>query len=76
MTFNILAVDGIANEGIELLRKTFNVEVRDKISHEELLEIIPKFDALIVRSASKVSSDVLERATNLKIIGRSAGLSS
>ena len=69
-TFNILAVDGIANEGIDLLRKTFGVEVRDKISHEELLEIIPKFDALIVRSASKVSFDVLERAANLKIIGR------
>ncbi len=69
-TFNILAVDGIANEGIDLLRKNFNVEVRDKISHEELLEIIPKFDALIVRSASKVTADVLERATNLKIIGR------
>lgn len=69
-TFNILAVDGIANEGIDLLRKTFDVEVRDKISHEELLEIIPKFDALIVRSASKVSADVLERAANLKIIGR------
>ncbi|MBQ6006825.1 MAG: phosphoglycerate dehydrogenase [Selenomonadaceae bacterium] len=69
-TFNILAADGIANEGIEQLRKTFNVEVRDKISHEELLEIIPKFDALIVRSASKVTADVLERGTNLKIIGR------
>ena len=69
-TFNILAADGIANEGIELLRKNFDVEVRDKISHEELLEIIPKFNALIVRSASKVSADVLERATNLKIIGR------
>ena len=68
--FNILAVDGIANEGIDLLRKTFDVEVRDKISHEELLELIPKFDALIVRSASKVSADVLERAVNLKIIGR------
>lgn len=68
--FNILAADGIANEGIELLRKNFNVEVRDKISHEELLEVIPKFDALIVRSASKVSADVLERGTNLKIIGR------
>ena len=40
--FNILAVDGIANEGIDLLRKTFDVEVRDKISHEELLETIPK----------------------------------
>ena len=69
-TFNILAVDGIANEGIDLLRKSFNVEVRDKISHEELLEVIPKFDALIVRSASKVTADVLERAENLKIIGR------
>ncbi|MBQ7493866.1 MAG: phosphoglycerate dehydrogenase, partial [Selenomonadaceae bacterium] len=69
-TFNILAVDGIANEGIELLKKNFSVEIRDKISHEELLEIIPQFDALIVRSASKITADVLERAQNLKIIGR------
>ena len=59
--FKILAADGIANEGIELLRKNFNVEVRDKISHDELLEIIPQFDALIVRSASKVTADVLRR---------------
>ena len=68
--FHILAADGIANEGIELLRKTVDVEIRDKISHEELLEIIPQFDALIVRSASKVTADVLERAAKLKIIGR------
>ena len=68
--YKILAADGIANEGIELLRKNFDVEIRDKISHEELLEIIPQFDALIVRSASKVTADVLERAAKLKIIGR------
>jgi len=68
--FKILAADGIANEGIDLLRKNFAVEVRDKISHDELLEIIPQFDALIVRSASKVTADILERGTNLKIIGR------
>ena len=67
---HILAADGIAREGIEQLKKNFDVEVRDKISHEELLEIIPQFDALIVRSASKVTADVLERAKNLKIIGR------
>ena len=67
---HILAADGIAREGIEQLKKNFDVEVRDKISHEELLEIIPKFDALIVRSASKVTADVLEHAKNLKIIGR------
>ena len=68
--FNILAADGIAGEGIELLKQNFNVEVRDKLSAEELLEIIPKFDALIVRSASKVTAEVLDRAENLKIIGR------
>lgn len=68
--YNILAVDGIAAEGLEILRKNFNVEVHDKISAEELLEIIPKFDALIVRSASKVTAEVLSRAENLKIIGR------
>ena len=68
--FNVLAADGIAGEGIEILKKNFNVEVRDKISHDELLEIIPQFDALIVRSASKVTEDVLNRAEKLKIIGR------
>ena len=68
--YNILAADGIAGEGIELLKKDFNVEVRDKLSHEELLEIIPNFDGLIVRSASKVTADVLDRAEKLKIIGR------
>lgn len=68
--YNILAADGIAEEGIEILKKNFNVEVRDKLSAEELFEIIPKFDALIVRSASKVTAEVLDRAKNLKIIGR------
>ncbi len=68
--YNILAADGIAAEGLEILRKNFNVEVRDKLSAEELLEIIPQFDALIVRSASKVTAEVLSRAEKLKIIGR------
>lgn len=68
--YNILAADGIADEGIEILKKKFNVEVRDKLSHEELLEIIPQFDGLIVRSASKVTAEVLDRAEKLKIIGR------
>ena len=68
--YNILAVDGIAGEGIELLKNNFNVEVHDKISADELLEIIPNFDALIVRSASKVTAEVLDKAKNLKIIGR------
>ena len=66
----ILAADGISEKGIELLKSDFEVDVRDKLSHEELLEIIGNYDALMVRSASKVTADVIERATNLKIIGR------
>ena len=65
----ILAADGISPEGIELLAD-YEVDVRDKISHEELIEVIGGYDALMVRSASKVSADVLERADRLKIIGR------
>ena len=65
----ILAADGISPEGIGLLAE-YEVDVRDKIAHEELVEIIGDYDALMVRSASKVSADVLARADKLKIIGR------
>ena len=53
----VLAADGISPKGIELLQKEFEVDVRDKISAEELLEIIPQYDALMVRSASKVTAN-------------------
>ncbi|MCR5438764.1 MAG: phosphoglycerate dehydrogenase [Selenomonas sp.] len=66
----VLAADGISPKGIELLKKEFEVDVKDKISAEELLEIIPEYDALMVRSASKVTAEVIARAKNLKIIGR------
>lgn len=68
----ILAADGIAQEGIDLLSKEldFEVVVKEKISHEELLECIGEYDALMVRSASKVTPDVIEKAGKLKIIGR------
>ena len=66
----ILAVDGISEKGIELLGDEFVVTVKDKISAEELLSIISEYDALMVRSASKVTAEVIERADKLKIIGR------
>ena len=66
----ILAADGISPKGIELLQSEFEVDVRDKISAEELLEVIGEYDALMVRSASKVTAEVIARADKLKIIGR------
>ena len=69
-SMKILAADGISPRGIELLKKKYEVDVKDKLSAEELLDIIPAYDALMVRSASKVTAEVIERAKNLKIIGR------
>ena len=66
----ILAADGISEKGIDLLKDEFIVDVRDKLTADELLAIIGDYDGLMVRSASKVTAEVIERATNLKIIGR------
>jgi len=51
------------------LEKKFEVTDQEP-SPEELLEMIPHFDALIVRSRTKVTRDVMERGKNLKVIGR------
>lgn len=70
--YRVLVADGVALEGLAALRQAEDIEldVRPKLSEKELLEIIPQYDALIVRSATKVTADVLERAKKLKIIGR------
>ena len=57
-TMKVLAADGISPKGIELLQKEFEVVVKDKLPKEELLEIIPEFDAIMVRSASKINIDI------------------
>ena len=50
----VLAADGVSAKGIDLMREAgLEVDVRDKISADELLAAIGDYDALIVRSASK-----------------------
>lgn len=66
----VLIADGVSQKGIDILGKEFEVEVRPKLAPEELLAIIPQFDGLIVRSATKVTKEVLEAAVNLKVVGR------
>ncbi|EDO37417.1 predicted protein, partial [Nematostella vectensis] len=53
-----------------LERNGVTVDVNTKLSKEELVSEIPKYDGLIVRSATKVSEDVIKAGKNLKIIGR------
>jgi len=67
----IIITDKMASNGIDYLKsKGFEVDTPFGISHEELLEVIDKYDAIIVRSATKVKKDIIERATNLKVAGR------
>jgi D-3-phosphoglycerate dehydrogenase len=65
----VLVTEKLAERGIELLREEFDVDVLG-LGHEELLESIGDYDGLIVRSATKVTAEVIERADNLKAIGR------
>jgi len=67
----IIVTDKMAPDGIEYLRsKGFEVDTPFGISREELLEVIEKYDAIIVRSATKVTKEVIERGKNLKVAGR------
>ena len=66
----VLVSDPIAPEGIAILKKFADVDVKTGISKEELLSIISEYDALAVRSETKVTADVIAQAAKLKIIGR------
>ncbi|MEW6638211.1 MAG: phosphoglycerate dehydrogenase [Actinomycetota bacterium] len=67
----VLVSEKLAESGVELLRREgFEVDVLLGLSPEELLERIGDYDGLIVRSATKVTAEVIERAENLKAIGR------
>ncbi len=66
----VLIADPIAQEGIELLKTRAQVDVRTGLSPSELREIIGNYEALVVRSETKVTSDIIEAGPNLKIIAR------
>jgi D-3-phosphoglycerate dehydrogenase len=67
----VLVSDPITAAGIELLKEAgLEVEVKTDHTKEELLAKIKNYDALIVRSQTKVTADIIEAAANLKVIGR------
>jgi D-3-phosphoglycerate dehydrogenase len=66
----ILVADPIAEEGIQLLRSHAQVDVRTKLDTEQLKAIINDYDALIVRSQTKVTADIIAAGKRLKVIGR------
>lgn len=66
----VLVKERIAEGGLELLRRDFDVDFAPEMSREEMLKHMEEYDALIVRSATRVDSEVIEAGKNLKVIGR------
>jgi D-3-phosphoglycerate dehydrogenase len=63
----VLVRESIAPAGVDLLRARFDV---DENVDTPLEEIIGDYDAIVVRSATKLTAELIERGTNLKVIGR------
>ncbi|MFH1867385.1 MAG: phosphoglycerate dehydrogenase [Candidatus Omnitrophota bacterium] len=70
--YKILVCDPLSDEGLKILKKqkNFKVDIMLKQSPEELKKIIGEYDALLVRSGTKVTEDIIKHAKNLKVIGR------
>ena len=65
-----LVADAINEKGIENLKEVCEVVVDTSITPEELLETIGEYDAILIRSRTKLPAEVIEKADNLKIIAR------
>ncbi len=66
----VLVCEPLAEGGVALLQERFTVDLGIGWSKEELLERVGAYDALVVRSATKVTAELIDRATNLKVVGR------
>ncbi len=67
----ILVSDSLSKQGVEILEKAgFVVDVKTKLPKEDLLREIKDYEGLIVRSGTKVTSELIAAADKLKVIGR------
>ena len=66
----VLVTDPIAQDGIDLLSREAEVDVKLRPAPDALVELIAGYDALIVRSETKVTKEVIEAGRKLQVIGR------
>ncbi|KAL3421628.1 phosphoglycerate dehydrogenase [Phlyctema vagabunda] len=66
----ILIPEKVSPDGLALLEKLFIIDQRKSLSANDLLTLIPSYHALIIRSETKVTSEVLAAAKNLKVVAR------
>ena len=67
----VLVSDNISAKGVEILKKAgLDVDVKTGMKPEELKACIGEYSGLVIRSATKVTAEIIDAATNLKVIGR------
>ena len=66
----VLVKEKIADAGVELLRERFDVEIGTDWPEGELERRIGEFDAILIRSATKMTAELIGRADRLRVIGR------
>jgi D-3-phosphoglycerate dehydrogenase len=68
----VLVADAISQRGVDELSRDGAIEavVKTGLSEKELVDLIPMFSALVVRSQTKVTADVLNAGTKLRVVGR------
>ena len=70
MSWKILVADPIADEGVAVLRSEAEVDVKLGLKPKELVGIIGDYDALVVRSETKATAEIIESGKKLQVIGR------
>ncbi|MFO7247562.1 MAG: phosphoglycerate dehydrogenase [Bacillota bacterium] len=70
--YRVLITDPLSDQGIKPLLEADGVEVDQRLglTEDELIRVIPEYDALLVRSQTKVTAAVIDAAERLKVIGR------
>lgn len=66
----VLVAEPLAEEGLEVLRSEHEVDYRPTTTRPELLELLPGYDALVVRSQVQVDAEALAAASRLRVVGR------
>lgn len=66
----VLVSDSIDQAGIDILSQVAQVDIKTGLPVEELIRIIPEYDALMIRSGTRVTQEIIEAGNQLKIIGR------
>ena len=68
--YKILVKEKIAESGVDLLRERFEVDLGTDWSDAELAERIGAYHGILIRSATRLTAELIDRADNLKVIGR------